>query len=114
VKTIQRPVQLIAKAFLVLCLPLALFGAAPAALRAQTPPKCRALDCTKLADGDYWNPKDCSSFIQCSIGQAYVMPCPAGLHFNEPQDKGSLRDGKGSLYTGKAAVTSRLYWQKNT
>ncbi|CAG8568051.1 16174_t:CDS:2 [Dentiscutata erythropus] len=28
------------------------------------------------ADGLYANPDDCNSFIECSDGQPYVIPCP--------------------------------------
>jgi hypothetical protein len=28
------------------------------------------------------NPEDCGSYYVCNWGEAILMPCPAGLHFN--------------------------------
>ncbi|CAG8547575.1 404_t:CDS:2, partial [Scutellospora calospora] len=33
-------------------------------------------------NGLYANPDDCSSYIQCSNGYPYVMPCPDGLQWS--------------------------------
>jgi hypothetical protein len=46
-----------------------------------------AFDCGELPDGNYTNPEDCTTFISCSNGQAFIMDCPyAGvgvqLYFN--------------------------------
>lgn len=38
--------------------------------------------CKSKADGNYPNPADCGSYIACSNGVAWVMPCPDGLYFN--------------------------------
>jgi len=38
--------------------------------------------CQHRPDGDYPNPDDCGSFISCSNGDKFLMPCPAGLAFN--------------------------------
>ncbi|GIX87999.1 papilin [Caerostris darwini] len=42
---------------------------------------------TCSTDGLYKNPKDCNSYIQCSDGVEYEMPCPRGLHFSEQTSK---------------------------
>ncbi|GFS71683.1 papilin [Nephila pilipes] len=36
-----------------------------------------------LTDELYRNPKNCSTYIQCSNGIAHIMPCPKDLHYNE-------------------------------
>ncbi|GFS90411.1 haemalin, partial [Nephila pilipes] len=35
-----------------------------------------------VADGQYPNPSNCSTFIQCSNGIRHIMPCPKGLNYN--------------------------------
>jgi hypothetical protein len=32
--------------------------------------------------GLFPHPSDCSSFLNCANGKAYVQPCPYGTHFN--------------------------------
>ncbi|MFZ4667469.1 MAG: carbohydrate-binding module family 14 protein [Prochlorotrichaceae cyanobacterium] len=43
--------------------------------------------CPASNDPNAWtillpNPVDCSSYYVCDWGEAILMPCPAGLHFN--------------------------------
>lgn len=38
--------------------------------------------CEGKRDGNYKNPNDCCSYIACSNGRKYIMPCPAGLHWD--------------------------------
>lgn len=51
--------------------------------------------CLGPKDCLYPNPDDCDSFIQCTVnpggvtGTPVVMPCPAGLHWN---DRGKICD----------------------
>mmetsp|Transcript_25255 Transcript_25255/g.41092 ORF Transcript_25255/g.41092 Transcript_25255/m.41092 type:complete len:303 (+) Transcript_25255:102-1010(+) len=43
--------------------------------------------CDARPNGDYSDPDTCYGFIACSNGIPYKMPCPAGLMFNEKEDK---------------------------
>ncbi|KAI9563469.1 hypothetical protein GHT06_010932 [Daphnia sinensis] len=40
-------------------------------------------DCKSKTNGNYVNPADCTTYIACSNGYTYIMPCPANLVYNE-------------------------------
>ena len=43
--------------------------------------------CQGKADGNYKDPNNCYGYIACSNGITYLMPCPAGLKYNEQTDQ---------------------------
>ncbi|XP_051790657.1 chondroitin proteoglycan 1-like [Erpetoichthys calabaricus] len=58
--------------------------------------------CKSKANGNYADPSNSSTYIACSNGNTFIMPCPASLIFNEPANM--------CVYVnGYPAVTPGLY-----
>lgn len=74
---------------------LLLLAASAGANEPPTPPPPppapdKAVDCSKVADGNYRNPQNCNSYIVCSAGTTEYMKCPGNFHFIESQNRCEL------------------------